>query len=257
LLPDARILEWDLLCQRKINARATGNFVSMIFAGVKFLKKGGAKLIFFKLNVAANFQVYFLNFYQNTAELPRNLIIRKGELLMQKKLLVIFTAMMLAATFMPAVASAALFNFNYNGPGVTASGILTADSIGSGQFHITGVTGTRNAEAITSFAAGGPDNFFYNGTPPGANINNVLVYPANPGFLSNDPSYSGFVFGTASGEFNPYYIPGGLYNEYKLGGDIAGITINFNVAPVPIPAAVWLLGSGLVGLVALKRKFRP
>ena len=26
--------------------------------------------------------------------------------------------------------------------------------------------------------------------------------------------------------------------------------------PVPVPAAVWLLGSGLVGLIGLRRKFR-
>ena len=35
----------------------------------------------------------------------------------------------------------------------------------------------------------------------------------------------------------------------------SGASINVNVAPVPIPAAVWLLGSGLLGLVGLRRKF--
>jgi hypothetical protein len=36
------------------------------------------------------------------------------------------------------------------------------------------------------------------------------------------------------------------------------ITVGFptTVRPVPIPAAVWLLGSGLIGLVALRRKFQ-
>lgn len=31
--------------------------------------------------------------------------------------------------------------------------------------------------------------------------------------------------------------------------------VEFSVTPVPIPGAVWLLGSGLVGLIGLKRKF--
>ncbi|MGO9136293.1 MAG: VPLPA-CTERM sorting domain-containing protein [Syntrophales bacterium] len=39
--------------------------------------------------------------------------------------------------------------------------------------------------------------------------------------------------------------------------DSATLTLNApNVVPTPIPAAVWLLGTGLVGLVGLRRKFQ-
>ena len=41
----------------------------------------------------------------------------------------------------------------------------------------------------------------------------------------------------------------GTANDPKL-------TVSYTPAPVPIPAAVWLLGSGLIGLVGLRRKFR-
>jgi hypothetical protein len=31
-------------------------------------------------------------------------------------------------------------------------------------------------------------------------------------------------------------------------------TVSFDVAPVPVPAAVWLFGSGLLGLVGVARR---
>jgi hypothetical protein len=48
-------------------------------------------------------------------------------------------------------------------------------------------------------------------------------------------------------------------------GQVDGLTITLNdgqvgevnFEPVPVPAAVWLLGSGLIGLVGIKRKCRP
>jgi len=37
-------------------------------------------------------------------------------------------------------------------------------------------------------------------------------------------------------------------------GDIAAFTSVFNVTPVPVPAAIWLFGSGLLGLVGVARR---
>jgi hypothetical protein len=39
-------------------------------------------------------------------------------------------------------------------------------------------------------------------------------------------------------------------------GSISHVTLYGAITPVPIPAGVWLLGSALVGLVGLRRKFR-
>ncbi|MGA9032856.1 MAG: PEP-CTERM sorting domain-containing protein, partial [Sulfuricaulis sp.] len=39
-------------------------------------------------------------------------------------------------------------------------------------------------------------------------------------------------------------------------GDSASFTSNFDVVPVPVPAAVWLFGSGLLGLFGLSRRKR-
>ena len=52
---------------------------------------------------------------------------------------------------------------------------------------------------------------------------------------------------------------GNLWNAVAIKWDNNGYTFgvssdNDNVAPVPISAAVWLLGSGLIGLVAVRRR---
>lgn len=38
------------------------------------------------------------------------------------------------------------------------------------------------------------------------------------------------------------------------GGPFAGFNANFNLAPVPVPAAFWLFGSGLAGMLGLMRR---
>ena len=46
-------------------------------------------------------------------------------------------------------------------------------------------------------------------------------------------------------------------NWYAISfGDIAGQIQGVDLAPVPVPAAVWLLGSGLLGLVGVARRKR-
>ncbi|HIB83546.1 MAG TPA: VPLPA-CTERM sorting domain-containing protein, partial [Chromatiaceae bacterium] len=36
--------------------------------------------------------------------------------------------------------------------------------------------------------------------------------------------------------------------------DLISINANVNVSDVPVPAAVWLFGSGLIGLVGMARR---
>ena len=60
-------------------------------------------------------------------------------------------------------------------------------------------------------------------------------------FFSNDASSR-----------NPIRQP--YWNNISDNGSVLGYIVEWNTNPVPIPGAVWLLGSGLIGLVALRRK---
>ena len=60
-----------------------------------------------------------------------------------------------------------------------------------------------------------------------------------------------------------YLLPAGDYTIAAAGGTADGTltglagTLSFTATPVPAPAAVWLLGSGLAGLGAVLRRRRP
>lgn len=44
-------------------------------------------------------------------------------------------------------------------------------------------------------------------------------------------------------------------NQYAITfGEIGGFDFVVDIAPVPVPAAVWLFGSGLLGLIGLARR---
>jgi len=44
------------------------------------------------------------------------------------------------------------------------------------------------------------------------------------------------------------------YKDQELG--YCGVWVNNAGSPVPIPAAVWLLGSGLLGLIGIRKKIK-
>ena len=67
----------------------------------------------------------------------------------------------------------------------------------------------------------------------------------------------GSFFGPCSFTFD--VIPGETLfaNVFGIGGGTQGAGLfGLEVAAVPIPGAIWLLGSGLIGIVGIKRKFK-
>lgn len=61
-----------------------------------------------------------------------------------------------------------------------------------------------------------------------------------------DSSYS-----LAGGSPDSYQIN---FDGFNAGLEVMGSTLGVDLQPVPVPAAVWLFGSGLVGLAAIARR---
>ena len=92
---------------------------------------------------------------------------------------------------------------------------------------------------------------------------NAFGQPVNAGFNQVDTSNlyataitgSG-VFGSGLAEIDLKNLQAGFYTIFVGGANraLAGGNINVNVAAVPVPGAVWLFGSALMGLVGAQRK---
>lgn len=78
--------------------------------------------------------------------------------------------------------------------------------------------------------------------------------------LTSSSGYFGFYFSDSSTNYYTYeFDSAGPVNQWllKMASDYSagGPVIASDVNPVPIPGAVWLLGSGLIGIVGIRRKF--
>lgn len=98
----------------------------------------------------------------------------------------------------------------------------------------------------------------YKGTIDG-NTARTLWDPATSFTASFGSTSSSTFFGFPTREAAPESIDTniGLLITFSLtSGDSVSFTSNFDVVPVPVPAAVWLFGSGLLGLFGLSRRKR-
>jgi hypothetical protein len=146
-----------------------------------------------------------------------------------------------------------------NAPVTLGSGAILTPGSSAGTLTINGsytqnALGTLQVELLNN-SVGGYDRLVVSGlvTLDGA-INLSLL----DGYTINDlDTFSILHYGSKSGAFTNWLgldPTGPLYFTYDYGDH--DLTLTAHTATVPVPPAVWLLGSGLIGLVGLRRKFR-
>lgn len=121
-------------------------------------------------------------------------------------------------------------------------------------FKDGGVTYTTMTFAFAT-PVGGVGGFL-NYVPGGSTPTTIAVYDAsykliesyNLTFVTDGSTNSGMFIGFQETTVNISY--------FTLTDNYIGITNLTTAGPVPLPGAVWLLGSGLLGLVGLRRKFK-
>jgi hypothetical protein len=145
-------------------------------------------------------------------------------------------------------------NYNNNGVVVNIQSDSILASINSNSFPLaTGTLSWTGTELVTV-------SFDYNisSSNPGA-IANSIIYGGNFGDPSRYFVFAGNASAHISQIFNLSDFDSGESLFVQAAANSTGFASITNLsvaAPVPVPAAVWLLGSGLVGLIGLNRRRR-
>ena len=166
------------------------------------------------------------------------------------------------------------FSFTFDNSQYGVTGMLITTPNGDGSYSVIGgsVTGDGSANggivySLISTLAGGVNNRVQtdplNGGVPlfkdiiGTNIDfdNQLFPNLNP-IISNNGLLFAYSLGTSNEQDINFYSNGA--SAYQAFGDPGYYTVNgiATATATPIPAAAYLLGSGLMGLVGIRKKMQ-
>ena len=126
--------------------------------------------------------------------------------------------------------------------------VQRAEVTGTGVLSIFDGSETLTAELnwVDMFSAGTAGNLNATGS---ANLSNILYGGVNGDLLALAGAGGGI--NTASFQFTSPMTLSELFNASTT---VTSTSFSGSIAPVPVPAAAWLFGSGLLGLIGIARK---
>ena len=126
----------------------------------------------------------------------------------------------------------------------------TGTLLGEGTHTIATVEGGTYTGIVVGAGQVGGHILFNWGAVSDIDVVNVWDVSTN---LAGDTIYTST--DVTAGMINGVAQPDGILGLAMIDGAFAGFSANFNmVEPIPVPAAVWLFGSGLLGLVGVARR---
>lgn len=158
------------------------------------------------------------------------------------------------------VAQAALVNFSLTGDvdawadSGNSYGLNMGDTISAtGTFDdgvLTGGTGT------VSFGSGSGNSLTLNvGSFTFTAVDDVNYATGYPQMSLNAGAFDGLNVAISFGTSSSFDSLNTWFDAYDDGGNlVSGTWTSFQMTPVPVPAAVWLFGSGLLGLAGVARR---
>ena len=143
--------------------------------------------------------------------------------------------------------------------------VATSGVTGTATIYSTGIYGASAPSGYVATGISNPVNVNFSSFRLGVNLSTLLgsVSFDTPAWIINNPNSSS----TFDALTNAYTL--GWNNNFSVNADINGastpisgnvqVTLGGTLQPVPVPAALWLFGSGLIGLAAFacRRRSMP
>ncbi|HHJ15971.1 MAG TPA: VPLPA-CTERM sorting domain-containing protein [Gammaproteobacteria bacterium] len=125
----------------------------------------------------------------------------------------------------------------------------------TGVFNDSGLTGT-GAESVLFSAGSGNNLNIVVGSMSFTEADDVdYLLGSSPALSFLDGAFNGFDFLAYFGEVGQFestiFSAGAMDDGFNV---VNSTWTNYSVAPVPVPAALWLFGSGLLGLAGIARR---